>query len=143
LKFWDSSAIVPAFIREARTEDMRALQELDGEVWVWWATRPECMAVIARLAREGRFSAGQVETVRTSLRQFFGVTREVPPSEPLRLRAERLLAVHALRTADALQLAAALIWSREQPAGHGFVSLDRRLRDAGQREGFTILPLAL
>ena len=140
MKFWDSSAIVPGFILEARTEEIRALQAADSEVWVWWATRPECLGAIVRLAREGRLSSAQVEGVRTNLRQFFAVTREVTPSEPLRLRAERLLAVHSLRTADALQLAAALAWSREHPTGYDFVSLDRRLREAAQKEGFTVAP---
>jgi hypothetical protein len=48
--------------------------------------------------------------------------------------------VHPLRAADALQLAAALVWVEEQPHGEGFVSLDGRLRDAAAREGFTLVP---
>jgi len=45
-----------------------------------------------------------------------------------------------LRAADALQLAAALAWAQEQPLGRELVSLDLRLREAAQGEGFTILP---
>jgi hypothetical protein len=65
---------------------------------------------------------------------------EVLPSEILRRRSERLLAVHALRATDAFQLAAALPWSRGEPAARAFVSLDERLREAARREGFRILP---
>ncbi len=57
-----------------------------------------------------------------------------------RRRAVRLVAVHPLRAADTLQLAAALIWSEEQPHGAAFVCLDSRLRDPAQREGFEIKP---
>jgi hypothetical protein len=65
---------------------------------------------------------------------------EVQPSELLRGTAERLLAVHALRAADALQLAAALHWCQRQPTNRHVVSFDSRLRVAAYKEGFTIFP---
>ena len=71
----------------------------------------------------------------------FYVWSEVQPSELLRGTTERLLAVHALRAADALQLAAALQWCQRQPVDRHLVSFDTRLRDAAYKEGFTILPL--
>jgi len=51
----------------------------------------------------------------------------------------RLLRIHPLRAADALQLAAALT-AAENPGALAFVSLDDRLSDAARREGFSILP---
>jgi hypothetical protein len=51
-----------------------------------------------------------------------------------------LLAGHELSGADSLQLAAALIWAGDSPAGRTFVCLDNKLRAAAQREGFLILP---
>ena len=41
---------------------------------------------------------------------------------------------------DALRLAAALIWSRDDTAEHGFVTLDQHLAEAAAREGFQVLP---
>jgi len=64
----------------------------------------------------------------------------VVPSVPLRDRASRLVAVHPLRAADALQLAAALVSSEVTPRGDGFVTLDDRLRTAARAEGFAVLP---
>ena len=64
---------------------------------------------------------------------------EIHPAPIIREHAERLLAVHPLRTADALQLAAALIWSGPLPRGHHMVCLDHRLREAARKEGFSIL----
>jgi len=65
---------------------------------------------------------------------------EVQPSEAVRLRAERLLSIHPLRAADALQLASALIWAQETPRGLGFVCLDQNLREGALKEGFSVLP---
>lgn len=64
---------------------------------------------------------------------------EVLPSDEVRAVARRLLRVHVLRAADALQLAAALVWAGS-PAGHGFVTYDERLGLAARLEGFTVVP---
>jgi hypothetical protein len=77
---------------------------------------------------------------RQVLQQLASGWSEVQPSESLRGTAERLLAVHALRAADAFQLAAALHWCQRQPMNRHLVSFDTRLRDAAYKEGFTILP---
>ena len=53
------------------------------------------------------------------------------------------LLLHPLRAADAMQLAAAIVWANGQATGHEFVCLDHRLREAAQREGFTVLPKQL
>jgi hypothetical protein len=64
---------------------------------------------------------------------------ECQPAIFRRTREGRLRA-HPLRAADALQLAAALMWCDEAPTGETLVCLDDRLRDAARREGFAILP---
>jgi uncharacterized protein len=61
-------------------------------------------------------------------------------TDHVRRRAGRLVATHPLRAADAFQLAAALVWCEEQPAGETFVCLDEQLREAARREGFGLLP---
>ena len=65
---------------------------------------------------------------------------EVQPAHSLRSTAERLLAVHSLRAADALQLAAAWHWYQGQTRDAFFISFDVHLREAAYKEGFTILP---
>jgi hypothetical protein len=65
---------------------------------------------------------------------------EVAPGPPVRVEAERALAVHPLRAADALQLAAALVWRSGDPEVQEFVCLDERLRGAASREGFVLVP---
>ena len=50
---------------------------------------------------------------------------EVGPNMDVREGAGRALLLHPLRAADSLQLAAALVWAKRQPAGHHFVCLDQ------------------
>jgi predicted nucleic acid-binding protein len=68
-------------------------------------------------------------------------SREVQPVERVRRLATRLLRVHPLRTADALQLAAALAASEERPETLTLVTLDDRLALVAQREGFPVLQI--
>ena len=124
MRFWDASALVPLYVQQSRSRDVQRLYGGDQSVTVWWGSRPECIAALMRLIREGWLTAADEPAVRARLTRLLAVANEVAPAEDVRERAERLLAVHALRAADALQLGAALIWARERPARLGFVSLD-------------------
>ena len=63
---------------------------------------------------------------------------EVQPVAAVRITARRLLRVHPLRTADALQLAAAVVAAEGVPASLDLVTLDDRLAAAARREGFVV-----
>jgi predicted nucleic acid-binding protein len=51
----------------------------------------------------------------------------------------RFLRVHPLRTADALQLAAAFIAAEGRPSSLEVVTLDERLAAAARKEGFVVI----
>lgn len=140
MKFWDASALVPLLIDEAETSRARQLYDDDRAQVIWWGTRVECRSAIERSVREGRLHSQAEVRARVEMDAMLHDADEVAPSEEVRQRAMRLLVVHPLRAADALQLGAALIWARDRPAGHGFVCFDGRLREAAGREGFDILP---
>jgi predicted nucleic acid-binding protein len=140
VSFWDTSAILPLAVTEPGTALVRPVLDRDPAIAVWWATRVECVSALARREREHRVDGRTVRAARRVLTALAREWTEVIPTEPLRKRAERLLATHAVRAADALQLAAALLWARDDPAGNGFVCLDERLREAAGREGFQVLP---
>jgi predicted nucleic acid-binding protein len=140
VRFWDASAVLPLLVDEARTEELRALAGADGAIVVWWLTRTECVSALARRTRDGELSLADERSVRTVLHALERSWSEVQPSERLRGAAERLLAVHDLRAADALQLAAAVEWCGGDAQGAALVCLDRRLRVAAHREGFRVLP---
>jgi predicted nucleic acid-binding protein len=140
VKFWDTSAVVPLCVIEASTGTVKSILTRDPSIVVWWATRTECVSALIRQTREGSLRIEDERQARQVLRQLGDAWTEVQPSEILRETAERLLAVHALRAADASQLAAALHWCQRQTEHRELVSFDTRLRDAAYKEGFTILP---
>lgn len=64
---------------------------------------------------------------------------EIQPSDEVRAGAMRLLRIHGLKAADALQLAAARIWAG-QMAGAELVTCNERLALFARLEGFRVLP---
>ena len=140
MNFWDTSAIVPLCVQEPSSALVKDVLIDDEDMVVWWGTRIECISALMRQVREGNLTPLDERNARHVLHTLAQSWIEMQPSEALRSTAERLLAAHPLRTADALQLAAALLWCREATAGQGFVTFDRRLREAGYREGFMVLP---
>jgi uncharacterized protein len=143
VKFWDTSAVVPLCVIEPSTGIVKSILTGDPSIVVWWATRTECVSALNRQTREGSLRIEDERQAHHVLRQLADAWTEVQPSEILRGTAERLLAVHALRAADAFQLAAALHWCQRQPVNRELVSFDTRLRDAAYKEGFTILPVQI
>jgi len=139
VRFWDSSALVPLLAEEASSLAMRRLFEDDREVLVWWAARVECASALARRVREGRLVRKDAVLAEQRLRRLSQVWAEVAPTEPVRTAAQRLLRVHPLRAADALQLAAAVVASEQQAASLELITLDDRLAEAAEREGFIVV----
>ena len=64
---------------------------------------------------------------------------EIYDAVAARVHAERIIMEHPLRTADALQLGAALVAADGDPQSLELVTLDRRLGEAARREGFPVL----
>jgi predicted nucleic acid-binding protein len=140
MKFWDSSAIIPLCLKEKTSEAMKDLMKDDEDIVVWWATRIECLSALSRRQREGVLPSADEGKARAVLSALAATWSEVQPTETVRLRAERLLSIHPLRAAGALQLASALIWAQETPRGLDFVCLDQNLREAALKEGFSVQP---
>lgn len=140
MMFWDASAVIPLCLNEPSTPAVKRIAERDGSIVAWWATSIECFSAFARLRREGILTSASERQVRKILSRLAAEWTEIQPGNRLREGAERALLLHPLRTADSLQLAAALIWADGRPSGRPFVCLDARLREAALKEGFTVLP---
>jgi hypothetical protein len=140
MRFWDSSAIIPLCLKEKASEAVKGLMKDDEDIVVWWTTYIECLSALSRRQREGVFTSGDAAKARAVLSALAAAWSEVQPTEMVRVRAERLLSIHPLRAADALQLAAALVWAQETPRGLDFVCLDQNLRESSLKEGFSIKP---
>jgi predicted nucleic acid-binding protein len=140
VRFWDSSALVPLLVSEAGTKTATDLYAEDASIVVFWTTVVECASAIARADREGWIDPEQVARAIDRLDRLQGSWSEVQPVDLVRETARRLLRTHPLRTADSLQLAAALVVSEFRPASLDFVCLDGRLRDGAAREGLPVRP---
>lgn len=140
MKFWDASAVIPLCVDEPPSLRVRKITEEDGTLIVWWTTPVECYSALARRRRDDTLTRAQEEQARHAVLRLAASWTEVQPSHQVREAAARVLLLHPLRAADALQLAAGLVWADGHAAGHGFVCLDDRLREAAQREGFAVLP---
>lgn len=111
----------------------------DGRLALWWGTRAEAVSAICRLRRAGHIDERPASRLLREIDRL-AAAYEVQPTEALREAACRMLRVHELRAADALQLAAALIWADGRPSAVGFVCLDQRLRTAAEKERLGVLP---
>ena len=139
MNFWDSSAIVPLLLGERTTSVVRNILAGDRQVHVWWGTEIECVSTIARLEREN-IDPSIIAAAFDRLAAIRDDWNEVMPGALVRETARRILRVHPLRAADALQLAAAWVLADQSPGSVSIVSLDDRLRNAANREGFLLLP---
>jgi predicted nucleic acid-binding protein len=140
MMFWDSSALVPLLVRESTTESAEEALRGDAEMVVWWGTVLECRSAISRTLREGRLDDRSADRALGVLRLLADAWSEVLPGERVRSVAGRILMTHPLRAADALQLAAAVVWADGDGPGCAFVCRDTRLRSAARAEGFTVMP---
>ncbi len=139
MRYWDSSALLPLVVRERTTGAMQDLLKADADVITWWASRVEAASALTRLGREGAIDDQFLQAALTRLDAFAETWDEVAPTDLIRDHATRLLRVHPLRAADALQLASAIIVSEHRPQVLPLVTLDRRLGEAALREGFSVL----
>jgi hypothetical protein len=138
--FWDSSALVPCLLPEARSADIASWLRSDPEPVLWWASPVECQSALYRQHRENALPLALLNEALVRLKGIVEDVDFIAPTSRVRDRAGRVLASHPLRGADALQLAAALVWCDEAPQGDTFVCLDERLKEAARREGFGVLP---
>jgi predicted nucleic acid-binding protein len=139
VRFWDTSAVVRLLVADASSAAIMREYELDPEVIAWWATEAECVSALARLERDDSLTA---PSMAEGLRRLDGLARawrEVQPVTAVRTTAIRLLRVHPLRAADALQLGAAIVAAENHPASLQIVTLDERLAQAAEREGFAVV----
>lgn len=139
MRFWDSSAIVPLLVEEPASARCRGLVRADPRIVVWLLTRTECVSALRRQVREGDLSERDVAVAEKRLEKLARRWAEVEAVLPVREVAERLLRVHALRAADALQLGAALLFVAQRPRGRQFVVIDDGLATAAEREGFDVI----
>ncbi len=139
MAFWDASALLPLCADRPETAFVRRLAGGDERITAWWGTPVELRSALARLVREGALTPEAQQRASRRLDALRRTWYEVPPTEQVRGLAESMPEHYPLRAMDAFQLAAALVWCAEKPRQRPFVCLDRSLREAASRAGFTVV----
>jgi predicted nucleic acid-binding protein len=139
VRYWDASALVPLFIEEASTAEVKGWQAADPGITTWMMTRVEVVSSIARRKREWPELLARWNRAIREVHEVASRWIEISDAVTTRLHAERFVIDYPLRTADALQLAAALVAADGEPQSLELVTLDRRLAEAARREGFPVL----
>ncbi len=140
MRFWDSSAIVPLLVLEEETDLCLKALDIDPEAMVWTMSQVEVFSAICRRVREGFLSEDSLDPIKKRMHVFFDSAFEIVSIQKVKDRALRLLQVHSLKAADALQLASALVVTQEDPIRMPIMSFDNQLNQAAKREGFAVNP---
>ena len=142
MRFWDASALVPLLVPERATEIVARLLRSDPDIVVAWTATIECVSACVRRHRERIASDSQLAGALNRLRDLSGYWNVTEPSVALRSVAEKLVARHAIRTGDAIQLASATVAAEGGGTALEFVCFDRRLAHAATTEGLRVVPAA-
>lgn len=138
MRFWDSSAVVPLIVRQHGSARVDRWWAQDPRVAIWTLTPVEITSALWREVRAHDLSQAQARDAEARAQELADACYTVADVEGVKALARRLLRVHALRAADALQLGAALLWAGGRPAGKTLHTLDERLASCARLEGFTV-----
>lgn len=132
--FFDSSALVKRYIREAGTDAVIAWCDKAAELAVAVIAVPEILSAFRRLTREGRLSDEQYGQLKAALGADLEDAVLCEMSPQVVQRAVAALEAHPLRAMDALHVGAAQILGADV-----FVSADARQCAAAAQLGLEVV----
>ncbi len=141
MRFWDSSALVPLLVHEKESVFCADAYRIDSDILVWTLSKVEVFSALCRRMRDKTLDDKTFEAARIRMNDLFDTVYEVAAVDRVKERAMRLLRVHPIRAADALQLAAALVATRERVDRISVMCFDDRLIEAVKVEGFEVNPV--
>lgn len=139
MRYWDASALVALIVVEPDSAPRAKPLREDPQVVTWWGSAIECASALNGRARAGELDPGGLRLALKRLDVLAAAWVEILPGDRVRRRAIRLLRVHPLCAADALQLSACLTASGDAPEALPFACADARLRDAADKEGCPVM----
>lgn len=142
--FLDSSALVKLYVEETGSERVESLlaAEPAGSAVISRLAVVEAASALTRRMRKGDLTAeslaGVLRLLDSDVQRRF---RSIEIGGATIARALQVIDRHALRTADAIQLACALLAAGDARGGgdETVVSSDRELNAAAEREGFRVV----
>lgn len=142
LIFWDTSAVVALIIEEKASEEIRRIyRDISAQTHLLWAlTATEFYAAASRRLRERNLDQDGFIRCVAEFEELEKTMIVIADIDAVQERARRVLNIHPLKSADALQLAAALVATLPDPSQQTFLVLDSQLSEAAAKEGFRVLP---
>lgn len=141
IAFWDTSAIIPLYCNQVISPESRRIRRQSKQLVVWWGTHVEIHSGLRRLLRERILTKKQSKKALEKWEILLSSALIVKPDDNVLRIAVSMTEEHGLRSLDAFQLAAALVWCREKPRNRPFVCADKRLSDAATDAGFDAILL--
>jgi hypothetical protein len=129
---------MPLLVEQPVSPRAGAWLAADPAIALWTLTPVEIASALRRLVREGAVEDAAARAAEARVDDLRRAAHLVVDVEAARQLGSRLLRLHPLRAADALQLAAALLWAEGRPQGRVLHTLDGRLAQAAEREGFLV-----
>lgn len=137
-RYFDASALVKRYVREAGTNTVRRLLAL-GTAATSRLSEVEVSSAIVRRAREAAFTIEQRDRMLAALQRDVPALAIVELIPEITADARTLLLRHPLRAGDAVQLASCLYLQRQLAQPVPFVAFDGRLALAARAEGLTVV----
>lgn len=141
--YWDTSALVKRYVREAGTDEVIALLESAGSVGSASLTKVEMAVAVEKTVRQGWVERKiALQAWQDFLDHWSSFTRlNIPPGTID--RASSLAWEYGLRGYDAMHLASALLWKETLETQITLATFDRDLWQAGKKAGMGVWPEAL
>jgi predicted nucleic acid-binding protein len=138
-RYFDASALVKRYVRETGSTLVRQLLPSETPASSR-LSEVEVASGIIRRAREGAFTPRHRDRMLAALQRDLPAIAIVEVIPEIAAEARALLLRHSLRAGDAIQLASGLFLQRQLGQPVPFVAFDRRLLEAAQAEGLTVIP---
>lgn len=139
IAYLDSSALVKLYVVEPGSDAVRRLLEEADAAATSAIAYAEIRSAVARRHREGDLSDSAVSRIKAALMADWEALFVLPATGAVARIAGDLAEEHALRGMDAVHLASALWFSRQQSGPITFAAWDERLARAAEASGFRIV----
>lgn len=138
--YFDTSALLKRYVVEADSEAVAVLWKNASTIAASQILYAELAAAFARRRRELPASAATLDHAQQTFREDWATIHRIAVDDEINRRVDELLTRHALRGADAIHLASALVVrdALQQPVT--FACADLKLVAAARDEGLDVVP---
>jgi predicted nucleic acid-binding protein len=138
--YFDTSALVKRYLIEDGSPAIEALWDKASRAVASEILYDEMAATFARKRRETPADVDTIEQARATFRTEWIGFRRVAVNDDVHRRVDELIERHALRGADAIHLASALLVRDALQQAVTFACADQKLVAAARDEGIDVVP---